>query len=84
MEYNILDTAKEVLSERGEAYGSAQENYDTIAALWSAFLGFEVKPRQVVACMILVKLSRLKKTPSHEDSVLDIAGYSEIYSRLSR
>lgn len=29
------------------------------------------RPLQVAGCMILLKLARLKKTPTHEDSVVD-------------
>ena len=73
----LLETAKSyVCGPREETYGSAHENFGRIASLWSAYLGCTVSPAQVACMMVLMKMSRLDKTPDHIDSWVDIAGYA--------
>ena len=74
---SVLDEARRIVHERGQAYADPLLNHQRIAQLWQVILGHEVTPLQVVNCMIAVKLARLVATPTHRDSVLDIAGYAE-------
>lgn len=75
----ILDTAKDMINgDRALDYGDAKENHELIAKIWSAVLGKEVTVSQVYLCMIGVKMARLVHTPDHEDSFVDIAGYSAL------
>lgn len=83
--YNLLPHNKDVvqvLNERRNAYGRADESFGRIAVLWSDVLGYTVTPHQVASCMIMLKVARLLasgRDGSHdEDSVLDIKGYATL------
>lgn len=72
----LIEKAERIVNQdRNARYGGPEESFTTIAKLWSVFLGVEISPLQVAGCMILLKLARLKKTPTHEDSVVDGIGY---------
>lgn len=72
----LIEKAERIVNQdRNARYGGPEESFTTIAKLWSTFLGVEISPLQVAGCMILLKLARLKKTPTHEDSVVDGIGY---------
>ena len=75
----ILEKAEKMINgPRAKAYGDAHEHHKRIAKLWSVILEKEVTVSQAYQCMIAVKLSRLIETPEHEDSWLDICGYSAL------
>lgn len=72
----LIEKAERIVNQdRNARYGGPEESFTTIARFWSIFLGVEVSPLQVAGCMILLKLARLKKTPTHEDSMVDGIGY---------
>ena len=73
----LLDAAR-IVKERGEVYGDAATNMATTARLWSVVLGVDVTSEQVALCLIQLKVARLLVTPSHADSVADIAGYAAV------
>lgn len=80
---SLLQRADETINgPRAKDYGSASENFQRIADIWSAVLGTEVTQAQVALCMIGVKMARLINSPDHEDSWLDIAGYAGLSPRL--
>ncbi len=72
-----------ILNERESDYGDVRENHERIAALWSAYLGYPVTAHQVAMCMSLLKISRLKNTPTHSDSYEDLSGYLYIAETLA-
>lgn len=90
----MTDTAEDLLREalnivtgaRRQSYGPPEDNFATIAGLWSTFLhrlGIDfTDPEQrigapvVAAMMVLTKVARLAETLNHKDSWLDIAGYA--------
>ena len=75
----ILAKAESMINgPRAKDYGDAHENHERIAKMWSVLLERDVTVAQVYQCMIAVKLSRLIETPGHEDSWLDICGYSAL------
>ena len=75
----ILDKAEKMINgPRAKDYGDAHQNDERIAKMWSVLLERDVTVAQVYQCMIAVKLSRLIETPEHEDSWLDICGYSAL------
>jgi len=78
--YEILEAARDAVTDRGEDYGDARDNFERIAALWTYLLGVDVQPHQVSAMMIAVKLARLCNEPKHLDSMVDIAGYAALWS----
>ena len=82
----ILSTASGLISgQRAEDYGSLENNFGRIAAMWSVILESEVpvSTEQVALCMAAVKMCRLVNTPNHTDSWVDLAGYAAIGGELS-
>jgi hypothetical protein len=72
---NILQEAeKAVYGDRQADYGTVTENFNTIAALWSAVLKTKVTPEQVGLCMVQVKVARQMYKPKR-DNLVDGAGY---------
>lgn len=74
----ILAKAHEAVNTRGTDYGSPAENFERIAAIWSAYADTEFTVEDVGIMMMIVKMSRLMENPVHEDSWVDIAGYAAI------
>ena len=80
----ILDKAADLITaRRDEMYGDPRTNHQRIADLWSVILGVQVDADEVILCMIAVKMSRLIKTPEHEDSWVDIAGYAALGGEIT-
>ena len=79
---DFLSQVALIVRERGEVYGDARANLSDTAARWSATLGHKVTPAQVCLCMVDLKMSRLKATPQHLDSLQDICGYVALLSEI--
>lgn len=86
----ILDTAKKcVCGQREQDYGSPENNFERIAALWNAYLGAQTVDAVDVAMLLaLLKVARIKTGRGTEDSFVDLAGYAacagEIATRTQR
>lgn len=80
----FLKHVANVIAERSTQYGDAAGNMAAIAARWSATLGHEISPAQVVLCLLDLKLARLAHDPTHEDSAVDICGYAALLRELIR
>lgn len=81
-ERSVLDEAIELTrGDRNRDYGHPSDDYGRSAAMVSAYLGHPVTARQLMGCMILVKMSRQAHTPDHWDSAVDIAGYADCIGR---
>lgn len=76
---NRLDTLKAaaecVCGSREEDYGSPEDNFAVIAALWAAYTGADVTPKDVAMMMALLKIARAK-AGSKPDTYIDLAGYA--------
>jgi hypothetical protein len=81
MKENILKRANDIVTQRGKVYGHPRDDFSRTAKIWSGILGIEVTPEQIALCMIGVKMSRLAQTPGHDDSILDMAGYTWCYEQ---
>lgn len=79
----LLDEAAERIDGKGDEYGTPEDNFKSIASFWSEYLGIELFAHDVAQLMILLKVARLKKDPSHRDSMLDIAGYAGCLAEVS-
>jgi hypothetical protein len=71
-----------VHGDRGAAYGHPADDFGRTAALWRALFGWDATAKDVALAMACVKLSRLRATPDHRDSVVDLAGYAETYQMV--
>ena len=71
-----------VHGDRNSTYGHPYDDYARTAGLWSAYLGEEITPGQAAIMMALVKISRLRNSPKHRDSVVDLAGYGMVYAEI--
>ena len=81
----ILDNAKKcVCGQREQDYGSPEDNFQTIAKLWSEYLraaqkstvNYSITAKDVSVMMILLKISRIASGTGTDDCFIDIAGYA--------
>lgn len=68
----------DLIEQRAEHYGDPRPNHDRIAGLWSAWLGQTITAHDVAWMMVLVKASRSKVDPHHDDNYDDGHGYISI------
>jgi len=74
---DILDAAKMIVSsDRNVDYGTPEDNFKQIAALWSVYKGTLFSPADVAVMMLLLKVARLGTSPAKLDHWVDIAGYA--------
>lgn len=72
----ILSEAKKcICGDREEDYGSPEDNFNRIAALWSAYFDKEFTAKDVAMAMSLMKIARIKAGTKY-DSYIDLAGYA--------
>lgn len=72
----ILSEAKKcICGDREEDYGSPEDNFNRIAALWSAYFDKEFTAKDVAMAMSLMKIARIK-AGTKSDSYIDLAGYA--------
>ena len=76
--FEMLEMVQKTVQERGQVYGSAKENMDVTARLWSEVLKIKVTIIQVALCLNQLKVARLIQTPTHSDSCTDLAGYAYV------
>lgn len=77
---DCLDTAKDLVNgDRERQHGNAVVNHERIANLWNAYLqwDYELSVKDVIAMMVMLKVSRLRHTVTH-DSFVDICGYAAL------
>lgn len=73
----ILQAAETcVCGKREQDYGSPEDNFTTIAKLWSAYKGQEFTSTDVAMMMALLKIARIRTGTATEDSFIDLAGYA--------
>ena len=82
----ILDRAKAAVCGRRETdYGSPERNFEVIADLWLAYLEARegcIKPHDVAAMMILLKVGRISSGKMNMDNWIDAAGYAACGAEL--
>jgi len=75
----MLQKAIATVNDRGEQYGSAKNNMDRVAGLWSAWLHSPITGSDVAIMHILAKMARIESNGGdHDDSWIDIAGYAAV------
>lgn len=85
----ILAAANRIVNgEREGQYGSPEQSFETIAALWSAYLGVSISAVDVACLMSLLKIGRVKTGSGKADNWIDLAGYAacggEIEAEVSK
>jgi len=83
----ILSKAEEYITkDRAATHGDAENNFDSIADLWSWWLAdrdyHDVNGFDVSIMMVLFKIGRIKANPSHVDSYIDGCGYLAIAGEI--
>ena len=81
----ILEAAARcVCGDREQDYGSPEDSFNTIAALWNAYFtgkgltlpGGLFKSVDVAAMLALLKIARIASGHAKEDNWVDLAGYA--------
>lgn len=74
---SILNEAKKcVCGQREQDYGSPEDNFITIALLWTAYKGVNFTAVDVSMMMSLLKIARISTGTATKDSFVDLAGYA--------
>jgi len=79
---DALSRVSDILQQRGKNYSDARSNMAETARRMSLTLGVPVTPATVCLLMIDVKLSRLRETPAHLDSILESMGYGSLLAEI--
>lgn len=80
----ILKRANEIINgERQDRYGNAENNFDLIGDLWSAYLGKDIIATDVAHMMTLFKIARAKTGVGDADSYIDAVGYMAIGGEIA-
>lgn len=79
-----MSYSNDILTEREEVYGDPVVMHEKIARLWSAILEVDIEATDVALMMIAMKVARAKRSPGHEDSMIDVRGYSEIHDLIAQ
>lgn len=80
----ILEQAKIcVCGHRENEYGSPEDNFKTIANLWSSYKDVEFTATDVAMMMALLKIARVKGGNATKDSFVDLAGYAACGGEIS-
>lgn len=83
----LAEAARCVCGDREQDYGSPENNFQTIAYLWSTYIraarpelsGWafnELDPKDVAAMLALLKIARIAGGNAKEDNWVDLAGYA--------
>lgn len=81
---NILEEANEHVNEgRQKVYGHPADDFRRVSGA-ALEMGIDPAkgPLDHALYMMLVKISRLRQTPGHHDSIVDIAGYARTYEMV--
>lgn len=80
---DILAAAQRCVSgDREQDYGSPENNFQTIASLWMAYLDASGKltefitSKDVAAMLALLKIARIASGHAKADNWIDLAGYA--------
>ena len=88
IEGGAVERSKGVVDGRDKQdnYGPPHEFVARLAKMWSGYLGTrlngDLAGTDVAMMMALLKAARLSTNPSHEDSLVDFAGWTRIYERV--
>lgn len=74
----LLAAQRCVCGDREQDYGSPEDSFATIAAMWNAYLGssYDLDAKDVAAMLALLKIARIASGHAKEDNWVDLAGYA--------
>lgn len=79
----LEEVIKTVCADRNITHGDAEDNFRTIAAMWTSYLGVKggsqmpsINSSDVAVMMALFKCARIAVNPAHMDNWVDLAGYA--------
>ena len=76
MRKETLESAlKCVCGEREQDYGTPEDSFGKISALWSVYTGYDYTPKDVALMMALLKIARAAHS-NNVDNYVDLAGYA--------
>lgn len=78
----VLQSATDVIGQRGAVYGSPKINQQRISARLTQLLEMPITDWQACLMMVEVKLSRIQETARHEDSFIDACAYLALACEL--
>ena len=65
-----------ICGQREQDYGSPEDNFGTIAQMWTAYTGTLITALDVSMMMCLLKIARIKNGGGTGDSFVDLCGYA--------
>ena len=65
-----------VCGGRDSDYGTPEDNFGTIAKLWTIYRGTTFTAKDVAMMMALLKIARIRNGRYSADSYVDLAGYA--------
>lgn len=77
----LIEAEKCVCGQREQDYGTPEDSFQKIAALWNAYLSNNsivdtvFSASDVAAMLALLKIARISENPQHMDSWVDGCGY---------
>ena len=71
------------ISDRSDTHGNAAYTLSVVAAMWSGYLGRNIRPTEVAQMMLLVKIARAKHGYDR-DHYVDQIGYTLIAESMAR
>lgn len=79
----FIKRAEHLISgDRAIQHGCKHTTHRNIAALWSAWLNYNIAPADVAAMMMLLKLARTKAGDYNADDFVDCIGYAGIMGEI--
>ena len=80
---DVLSTALSTIRDRNKDYGDIRTSFQKAAIISTAMLNKAISPYDVAVIANAMKMSRLSNNPTHQDSWVDMAGYTAIAAQLA-
>lgn len=74
---------KAVSGQRQQDYGTPEDSFNRIAALWRAYTGVSFDAHDVAMMMALLKVARIQGGIGTDDSYVDLAGYAACAAEIA-
>jgi len=81
---DMLAEAALIVEGARQRHGGSERSFGFIAALWSAYTGHPITPRDVAVMMVLLKIGRAQSGAPIRDHFVDMAGYAALAGELAQ